>query len=287
MGSIYTVMVNAIQGSLFDVQTVLDYGQSIVSAGHELAKLLIKNQPLANRAIQSQMNRYFNGTAASGAWQWKDAYEAVEIALILYLRQQRLSDNPLKELRRLELLCPTHTRRSEEQLKLQQFSTPLPLAYLIALAGQISSNDLVLEPSAGTGILAQFAKVRNASLMLNELAEDRRKILRRLFPGVPLFQFNAEQINDYLAGQTKPSVVLMNPPFSASPNISNRNSEATARHVNAALQRLVPGGRLVTLSFQERAPLTNACAMGNAMAIEGKLGIDCSIPAGDRGIWTQ
>lgn len=148
------------------------------------------------------MNRYFNGTAAEGKWQWKDAYEAVEIALILYLRQQRLSDNPLKELRRLELLCPTHTRRSEEQLKLQQFSTPLPLAYLIALAGQISSNDLVLEPSAGTGILAQFAKVINASLMLNELAEDRRKILRRLFPGVPLFQFNAEQINDYLAGQT-------------------------------------------------------------------------------------
>jgi hypothetical protein len=119
-------MVNAIQGSLFDVQTVLDYGQSIVSAGHELAKLLIKNQPLANRAIQSQMNRYFNGTAAQGKWQWKDAYEAVEIALILYLRQQGLSDNPLEELRRLELLCPTHTRRSEEQLKLQQFSTPLP-----------------------------------------------------------------------------------------------------------------------------------------------------------------
>lgn len=254
MGSIYTVMVNAIQGSLFDVQTVLDYGQSIVSAGHELAKLLIKNQPLANRAIQSQMNRYFNGTAAEGKWQWKDAYEAVEIALILYLRQQRLSDNPLKELQRLELLCPTHTRRSEEQLKLQQFSAPLPLAYLIALAGQISSNDLVLEPSAGTGILAQFAKVRNASLMLNELAEDRRKILRRLFPGVPLFQFNAEQINDYLAGQIKPSVVLMNPPFLASPNISNRNSEATARHVNAALQRLVPGGRLVTLTANWFSP---------------------------------
>ncbi|WP_292845799.1 strawberry notch-like NTP hydrolase domain-containing protein [Nostoc sp. NMS8] len=247
-------MVNAIQGSLFDVQTVLDYGQSIVSAGHELAKLLIKNQPLANKAIQSQMNRYFNGTAASGAWQWKDAYEAVEVALILYLRQKGLSENPLEQLQLLQSLCPTHTRRSEEQLKLQQFSTPLPLAYLITLAGQISSNDLVLEPSAGTGILAQFAKVRNASLMLNELAEDRRKILRRLFPGVPLFQFNAEQINDYLAGQTKLSVVLMNPPFSASPNISNRNSEATARHVNAALQRLLPGGRLVTLTANWFSP---------------------------------
>lgn len=249
-------MVNQIatQGSLFDLQTVIDYGQSVVNVGQELVKSLLDNRPLATKTIQAQMNRYFLGTAAENAWQWKDAYESVEVAQILYLRYQGLSQNPLLTLQQLEALCPTHTRRSEEQLKLQQFSTPLPLAYLIALAGQISSNDLVLEPSAGTGILAQFAKLRNASLILNELAEDRRKILRRLFPGVPLFQFNAEQINDYLAGQTKPSVVLMNPPFSASPNISNRNSEATARHVNAALQRLVPGGRLVTLTANWFSP---------------------------------
>ncbi|MDZ8140083.1 MAG: strawberry notch family protein [Nostoc sp. DedQUE04] len=241
-------MVNAIQGSLFDVQTVLDYGQSIVSAGQELAKLLINNQPLANRAIQSQMNRYFNGTAAQGKWQWKDAYEAVEVALILYLRQKGLSENPLEELRRLELLCPTHTRRSEEQLKLQQFSTPLSLAYLVALAGQITNNDLILEPSAGTGILAQFAKLQGASLMLNELAPDRAKILRRLFPGTSLFSVNAEQINDYLAGKTQPSVVLMNPPFSSSPKIADRNPDATPRHINSALQRLCDGGRLVTIT---------------------------------------
>ena len=248
-------MVNAIQGSLFDVQTVLDYGQSIVSAGHELAKLLIKNQPLANRTIQSQMNRYFNGTAAQGKWQWKDAYEAVEVALILYLRQKGLSENPLEQLQLLQSLCPTHTRRSEEQLKLQQFSTPLPLAYLVALAGQITNNDLVLEPSAGTGIMAQFAKLQGASLMLNELAGDRAKILRRLFPGTPLFSVNAEQINDYLARISQPSVVLMNPPFSSSPKIADRNPDATPRHINSALQRLCEGGRLVTLSANWFSPL--------------------------------
>jgi len=244
----------ATQGSLFDLQTVIDYGQSVVNVGEELVKSLLDNRPLATKTIQAQMNRYFLGTSASGAWQWKDAYEAVEVALILYLRYQGLSQNPLLTLQQLEALCPTHTRRTEEQLKLQQFSTPLPLAYLVVMAGQINSNDLVLEPSAGTGILAQFAKLQGASLMLNELAEDRSKILRRLFPGVPLFGANAEQINDYLAGQTKPSVVLMNPPFSASPNISNRNSEATARHINAALQRLVPGGRLVTLTANWFSP---------------------------------
>ncbi|MDB9369187.1 strawberry notch family protein [Nodularia spumigena CS-586/05] len=244
----------ATQASLFDVQTVLDYGQSIVNIAQELTKYLIDNRSLSTKTIQSQMNRYFLGTAAEGAWQWKDAYEAVEVAAILYLRQKGLSVNPLQELQLLESLCPTHTRRSEEQLQLQQFSTPLPLAYLVALAGQITSNDLVLEPSAGTGILAQFAKLKGASLMLNELAEDRAKILRRVFPGVPLFSVNAEQINDYLAGKTQPSVVLMNPPFSSSPKINSRNPDATPRHINSALQRLCDRGRLVTISANWFSP---------------------------------
>ncbi|WP_414544913.1 strawberry notch-like NTP hydrolase domain-containing protein [Nostoc sp. CCY0012] len=244
----------ATQGSLFDLQTVLDYGQSILNVAQELTKSLFDHRSLTTKNIQSQMNRYFLGTAAEGAWAWKDAYEAVEVASILYLRQKGLSGNPLEELQLLESLCPTHTRRSEEQLQLQQFSTPLSLAYLVALAGQITGNDLVLEPSAGTGILAQFAKLKGASLMLNELAEDRAKILRRLFPGVPLFSVNAEQINDYLAGKTQPSVVLMNPPFSSSPKINSRNPDATPRHINSALQRLVDGGRLVTISANWFSP---------------------------------
>ncbi|MCC5655294.1 hypothetical protein LC609_37280 [Nostoc sp. XA013] len=248
------VSLIATQGCLFDLQTVLDYGQSVVNVAQELVKLLIENRPISTKTVSTQMNRYFNGTAAQGKWQWKDGYEALEVALILYLRQKGLSDNPLEQLRRLELLCPTHTRRSEEQLKLQQFSTPLPLAYLVALAGQITNNDLTLEPSAGTGILAQFAKLQGASLMLNELADDRAKILRRLFPGVPLFSVNAEQINDYLAGKTQPSVVLMNPPFSSSPKISGRNPDATKSHINSALQRLCDGGRLVTITANWFSP---------------------------------
>jgi len=249
-------MVNLIatQGELFDLQTVLEYGQSIVNVAQELAKLLIAHRPVSTKTIQSFMNRHFHGTAAEGAWQWKDAYEAVEVALILYLRQKGLPQNPLEQLQWLESLCPTHTRRTEEQIKLQQFSTPLPLAYLVALAGQITNNDLVLEPSAGTGIMAQFAKLQGASLMLNELAPDRAKILRRLFPGTPLFSVNAEQINDYLAGKTQPSVVLMNPPFSSSPKVSDRNPDATPRHINSALQKLCDGGRLVTITANWFSP---------------------------------
>ncbi|MDZ8262970.1 strawberry notch-like NTP hydrolase domain-containing protein [Nostoc sp. ChiQUE01b] len=244
----------ATQGTLFDLQTVLDYGQSILNVAQELAKSLIDHRPIATKTIQSQMNRHFHGTAAQGKWLWKDAYEAVEVALILYLRQKPLPQNPLEELQRFESLCPTHSRRTSEQIQLQQFSTPLSLAYLVALAGQVTNNDLVLEPSAGTGILAQFAKLHGASLMLNELAQDRNKILRRLFPGTPLFSVNAEQINDYLAGKTQPSVVLMNPPFSSSPKVSDRNPDATPRHINSALQRLCDGGRLVTITANWFSP---------------------------------
>ena len=248
------------QGSLFDLQTVIDYGQSVLNVAQELAKVLTDNRPLSTKTVSSQMNRYFLGTAASGAWQWKDAYEAVEVAQILYLRQKGyklLLESPLTvllELEKLVALCPTHTRRSEESVQLQQFSTPLPLAYLVAKAAFIKADDLILEPSAGTGLLAQMAKLRGASLMLNELAPDRSKILRRLFPGTPLFSVNAEQINDYLVGKTQPSVVLMNPPFSASPKISSRNPDATPRHINSALQRLADGGRLVTITANWFSP---------------------------------
>lgn len=74
----------ATQGTLFDLISVLDYGQSVVNVAQELVKPLLDKRPLATKTISSQMNRYFLGTAAEGAWQWKDAYEAVEVALIIY-----------------------------------------------------------------------------------------------------------------------------------------------------------------------------------------------------------
>ncbi|MGJ5631713.1 hypothetical protein [Nostoc sp. CALU 1950] len=257
------------QGSLFDLQTVIDYGQSVINVAQELAKVLTDNRPLSTKTVSSQMNRYFLGTAASGAWQWKDAYEAVEVAQILYLRHlgiKILSQQPqvvVQQLEELTALCPTHTRRSEESVNLQQFSTPLPLAYLVAKSGFIQADDLILEPSAGTGLLAQMAKLHSASLMLNELAPDRSKILRRLFPGTPLFSVNAEQINDYLVGKTQPSVVLMNPPFCASPKINSRNPDATKSHINSALQRLCDGGRLVTISANWFSPNNPTSCSGN------------------------
>jgi hypothetical protein len=81
-------------------------------------------------------------------------------------------------------LLPTHTRRSEESQALQQFSTPVPLGLVACTAAAITPAHRVLEPSAGTGLLAVLAELAGGSLVLNELAEARAALLDHLFPDV-------------------------------------------------------------------------------------------------------
>ena len=154
----------------------------------------------------------------------------------------------LAMLERLSALLPSHTRRSEESDRFQQFSTPLGLGYLMALAADLRPRTLVLEPSAGTGLLAVHAETQGAALILNELAETRHAMLTALFPDAPVTQFNAEQIDDYLRSALRPTAVLMNPPFSASPHIDRAARDAAARHIRSALRRLADGGRLIVLT---------------------------------------
>ncbi|SFE00103.1 strawberry notch family protein, partial [Salipiger profundus] len=68
---------------------------------------------------------------------------------------------------------------------------------------------------------------------------------------------DAAQIDDHLAPEAVPSVVLMNPPFSVMANVEGRMADAAYRHVASALARLAPGGRLVTITganFSPEAP---------------------------------
>src|ERR671935_66108 len=76
-------------------------------------------------------------------------------------------------LMRIASLLPTHTRRSEESESLQQFSTPVGLAFVASAAAKITPADVVLEPSAGTGLLAILAELAGASVVLNEFADGR------------------------------------------------------------------------------------------------------------------
>jgi hypothetical protein len=212
--------------------------------------------------LRLEMEHAFGGSDADGAWDWKLAYEAGEVALVLFLRKfgralLSRAGSPaalLPIVAKVTGLLPTHTRRSEEMERFQQFSTPLPMGLVALSAAQITPRDVVLEPSAGTGLLAILAEIAGGSLALNELADTRAELLRHLFPECPVTSFDAAQIDDHLDAGLRPSVILMNPPFSAVANVDSRTTEATARHLRSALARLVPGGRLVAITGAGFAP---------------------------------
>ena len=227
----------------------------LIEVAHQLLPLLKQGTAIANSGVARLMTEALGGSDAEGHWLWKDAYEALEIAQIRFIQEQgkKLLNQAnsaviLGEIDRLHRLCPTQTRRSETSIQLQQFSTPLPLAYLVQVAAQITPDDLVLEPSAGTGLLAAFTQIGGAQLLLNEICPKRRDILSEVFPKTPLFGYNAEQIDNYLDLKFHPTVVVMNPPFSASPGIVKRNQFATLKHLRSALARLTEGGCLLYTS---------------------------------------
>ncbi|KTQ96327.1 methylase [Aureimonas ureilytica] len=234
----------------------------ILQAAQLLLPSLERGERIDAAVLRLVMESAFDASDASGAWDWKAAYEACEVASVLFLRKYgkalfRKAVTPaarLSVLAKMLALLPTHTRRSEESQTFQQFSTPLPLGLAVLAAAAIAPSDRVLEPSAGTGLLAILAATAGASLILNELADTRADLLASLFPAVPVTRFDAAQIHDHLDLSAVPSVVLMNPPFSAMAHVAGRVQEAGFRHIASALARLAPGGRLVAITGANVGP---------------------------------
>ena len=243
---------------------------SLFTAARTLLPVLEAGLPLDAATLRDAMTQAFGATDASGAWIWKDAYEAAEATAVLFLQRYGRAmrrtagagpDGPRLMLAMLEAIAalePSHTKRSEEQLRLQQFSTPLPLAYAALQAAAIRPGDVVLEPSAGTGMLTVMAacalgKQPGGSLHLNEIAATRAGLLSALFPGTAVTRHNAEAIADYLPA-LRPTVVLMNPPFSASPGVDRIRHDADLRHIRSAFSMLPPGGRLVAIASAHCVP---------------------------------
>jgi len=217
---------------------------------------LERGQRVDAATLRGAMEAAFGASDATGAWNWKTAYDACEAATVLFLRKYgkplfRKAGTPamiLPQLGKIAGLLPTHTRRSEEAQTFQQFSTPVSLGFAAVTAAAITPADRVLEPSAGTGLLAILAEIAGGTLLLNELAEARAGLLSSLFPALSVTRFDAAQIDDHLDPGLIPTVVLMNPPFSVMAHVEGRMADAAFRHVASALARLAPGGRLVTIT---------------------------------------
>ena len=242
---------------------------ALLAAATALLPSLEAGRALDAKTLREAMSAAFGASDTQGAWVWKDAYEAAEAAMVLFIQRygrlmrREAGAGPgsaaamLAMLETLAALEPSQTRRSEEQLALQQFSTPLPLAYAALQAAAIRPGDIVLEPSAGTGMLAVMAEcalgkhgdgARTGNpLHLNEMAAVRAGLLSGLFAHAPVTRHNAESIADYLP-DLRPTVVLMNPPFSASPGVQRIRHDADLRHLRSAFSMLPAGGRLVAIT---------------------------------------
>ena len=131
---------------LFLPQAPPDKVSGLFHAATLLAQLLGQGRALDSRALRSAMEAAFGGTDAEGAWVWKDAYEALEAAQVLFLRKFGSAMRTragsaaamLEMLTRLAGRLPSQTRRSEESEHFQQFSTPFALGFVAAEAAALT-----------------------------------------------------------------------------------------------------------------------------------------------------
>lgn len=179
---------------------------AILFAAHGLLGHIERGDRVDTSVLRAAMEAAFGASDSTGVWDWKTAYDACEAATVLFLRKYgkalfRKAASPASRLSALDKiagLLPTHTRRSAESETFQQFSTPIPLGLAALTAAAITATDRVLEPSAGTGLLAVLADVAGGGLVLNELAESRAMLLSSLFPAISITRFDAAQIDDHL-----------------------------------------------------------------------------------------
>lgn len=216
------------------------------AAACQIAKSLQNDAPLPRSLATEAMTAAYGSSSADGTWTQRDSFVAIEVGTILALRSMMLPETPtgiVEKLEEFERRLPTQTVRSEEQISTQHFSTPLALAWLVSHLAAIGDDDIVLEPSAGVGMLATWAD-RAKAVCINEIDPVRAGLLRHLFPGISVTSFNAAQINQHVS--VAPTVVIMNPPFA-------RNAAgavdpfAAHRHFAAALAALQTGGRVVAI----------------------------------------
>lgn len=221
-------------------------------ADRRAARLLLPHlhagDTITRRLLNEAMVEAFGGSDAEGRWTQRASFEVLEHAVALHLRAAGPSLSSFADVAALIDLSsrlPTQTVRSEEQIEWQQFSTPVDIAAVAVLLANIQPDDVILEPSAGNGLLvAQIAAHR--ALHLNELDRSRRARLPDVFPSAAVTGHDGATINSVLSASDRPTLILMNPPFSRSLG-RGADDYAAVRHLQAAIRRLQAGGRLVAI----------------------------------------
>lgn len=237
-----------------------DYVPCMDRLARGVGERLTRREPITWRMLFELADEAFGGTQAQGTYRVKDAYDAMELAACRWLLRAGISSGDsekqkanVEAVQELIQLLPTQTKRTGEQQAYQQFSTPLHYALALTYIAGVRAEDVVLEPSAGTGSLVTTALAVGAGQVIaNELSGRRAAILRLLadsadsrFSDVHLL--DALYLNALLPQEVQPSLILMNPPFSSDGEGRKKRNTTGAEHIEEALRRLVAGGRLVAV----------------------------------------
>jgi hypothetical protein len=224
----------------------------VETAAHHIRRVLRRDGALQATDLFAIMADAFGTKRGDGDWSARHAFDVCETAALLHALDPGVIDPSdrtgatLERLRSLQSRLPTQSVRSETQITLQQFSTPLALAWIAGLAAAPTRNDVVLEPSAGTGLLALHAAHVGSKLILNEIDEFRGRCLAVAYPQAQRFAFDAELIDDLLPPGTRADVVLINPPFARSIG-RGEDAYAASRHLASAWRCLRSDGRMVAI----------------------------------------
>ena len=90
----------------------------------------LTDQPLRSSTLARIMREAFGGSDACGAWSWRMAYDMMQAAAVMEIMRASGSD-AIASARSIAARLLTETRRSEQQIRLQQFSTPLPVCLMM------------------------------------------------------------------------------------------------------------------------------------------------------------
>lgn len=134
-----------------------------------------------------------------------------------YVVQQMLSGRSAAEVRqsrdlfndivKLYNLQPTISQRSTNRIKMQQYSTPLPMSFVADVFAYKEGIEDVLEPTAGNGMMV-FA-IPESTIHANELDETRLDNLR----AQKFKQVTDQDATQPFEGDTEYDAIVANPPF--------------------------------------------------------------------------
>jgi P-loop containing NTP hydrolase pore-1/C-terminal domain on Strawberry notch homologue/Large polyvalent protein associated domain 38/ddrB-like ParB superfamily domain len=230
-------------------------------------------KPLSANELIRLAELHYGSKLAEGKFTRADIYDALELGVNKLIRESAMRLDPnaapirvrniITRLEQLKEDLPTQTVRAGEKETHQQFSTPPDYAYAAVRAAGIRPTDRVIEPSAGTGSLVAHAmNAHPAEVITNEISPQRAALVESLGPN-RAFHENAEQLHNILPNDVRPTVAVMNPPFSQTAGRMGNRTDTTigAQHVEQALARLELGGRLVAIvgggmrPYDENAPI--------------------------------